>query len=88
MTATVMKTIFKKFQPRTLHYRNYKHFQNDQYRDYLTPKLSNIISENDNIRLNEFLSICRDKFDQYAPCKQTYTRGNHKEVMKRTRFRN
>ena len=38
-----------------------------------------------------------DTLDQYAPCKQKYTRGNHlpfmnktisKEIMKRTRFRN
>ena len=97
MTVTVMKTTFKKFQPRIIHYRDYKHFQNDRYRDELTPKLSNIDSENNNTRLNEFLSICMDTLDQYAPCKQKYIRGNHlpfmnktisKEIMKRTRFRN
>ena len=97
ITVTVIKTIFKKFEPRIIHYRDYKNFQNDQYRDELTPKLSNIVSENNNIRLNEFLSICMDTLDQYAPCKQKYTRGNHlpfmnktisKEIMKRTRFRN
>ena len=97
MTVTVMKATFKKFEPRIIHYRDYKNFQNDQYRDELTPKLSNIVSENNNIRLNEFLSICMDTLDRYAPCKQKYTCGNHlpfmnktisKEIMKRTRFRN
>ena len=98
MTVTVMETNFKKFQPRIIHYRDYKTFQNDRYRDELTPKLSNIASKNNNIRLNEFLSICMDTLDQYAPCKQKYTRGNQlpfmnktyisKEIMKRTRFRN
>ena len=92
-----LKTTFKKFRPRIIHYMDYKNFQNDQYRDELTQKLSNIVSENNNIRLNEFLSICMDTLDQYAPCKQKYTRGNHvpfmnanisKEIMKRTRFRN
>ena len=63
MTVTVMKTTFKKFQPRIIHYRDYKHFQNDRYRDELTPKLSNIDSENNNTRLNEFLSICMDTLD-------------------------
>ena len=38
-----------------------------------------------------------DTLDQYAPCKQKYTSGNHlpfvnksisKEIMERTRFRN
>ena len=57
ITVTVIKTIFKKFEPRIIHYRDYKNFQNDQYRDELTPKLSNVVSENNNIRLNEFLSI-------------------------------
>ena len=60
--------------------------------------MSNIVSENKNIRLNEFLSIFMDTLDRYAPCKQKYTRGNHlpfmnkktisKEIMKRTRLRN
>ena len=81
MTVTVMKTTFQKFQPRIIHYKDYKNFQNDRYREKLTPKLSNIVTEN-NIRLNEFLSILN---------------GNHlpfmyknisKEVMKRTRFQN
>ena len=39
MTVTVMKTTFKKFQPRTILYRDYKNFQNDRYRDELTQKL-------------------------------------------------
>ena len=93
-----MKTrINQEFQPRIIHYRDYKYFQNDRYRDELTPKLSNIVSETNNIRLSEVLGICMDALDQYAPCKQKYTRGNHlpfmnktisREIMKRTRFRN
>ena len=55
-----MKTNFKKFEPRIIHYRDYKNFQNDQYRNKLTPKLSNIVPKNNNIRLNELLSICMD----------------------------
>ena len=77
-----MKITFEKFQPRIVHYKDYKNFQNDRYRDGLIPKLSNIVTENNNIRLNEFLSILN---------------GNHlpfmykiisKEIMKRTRFQN
>ena len=64
MIVTVMKVTFKKVQPRIIPYRDYKHFQNDRYRDKLTPKLSDIVSENNNIRLNEFLSICMDTLDQ------------------------
>ena len=78
MTVTVMKATLKKFEPRIIHYRDYKNFQSDQYRDELTSKLLNIVSENNNIKLNEFLSICMDTLDQYALCKQKYTRGNRK----------
>ena len=56
MTVTVMKTTFKKFKPRIIHDRDYTNFQNDQYRDELTPKLSNIVSKNNNIRLNELFA--------------------------------
>ena len=41
----------------------YKNFQNDRYRDELTQKLSNIVSGNNNIRLNEFLSIYMDTLE-------------------------
>ena len=54
MTVTVMKTTFKKFEPKVIHYRDHKNFQNDQYRGELTPKLLNTVFENNNIRLNEF----------------------------------
>ena len=53
-TFIVMKTILKKSQPRIIHYREYKDFQNDRYGDELIPRLSNIVSESNNIRLNEF----------------------------------
>ena len=50
MTITVIKTTFKKFQLKLIHYRDYRSFQNNRYRDELTPKLSNIVSKNNNIR--------------------------------------
>ena len=37
MTITVMKTTFKKFQPKIIHYRDYKNFQNDRHKDKLLP---------------------------------------------------
>ena len=41
MTLTVMKKSFKKFQPRIINYRSYKHFLNDTFRKDLIGKLSN-----------------------------------------------
>ena len=72
-----MKTNFRKFQPRIIHYRDYKNFQNDRYRDELTQKLSNIVSESNNIKLKEFLSTWINTLDLYAPSKQKYTRDIH-----------
>ena len=76
-----MKATFKKFEPRIIHYREYKNFQSNQYKDELTPKLSNIVCQNNNIRLNEFLSICMNTLDKYVLCKQKYMRGNHLQFM-------
>ena len=83
MVVTVMKATFKKILSRVIHNRDYKNFQIDRCRDELTPKLSNIVSEN-SIRLNEFLNICRDMLEQHVPCKQKYTHGNHLPFMKKT----
>ena len=40
MRVTVMRKIFKKLKPRTIHYRSYKHFSNEAYRDSLLNELS------------------------------------------------
>ena len=41
MTLPVMKKSVKKFQPRIINYRSYKHFSNDTFRKDLIDKLSN-----------------------------------------------
>ena len=35
MTLTVMRKKFKKFQPKVIHYRPYKHFSNEYFRKCL-----------------------------------------------------
>ena len=35
MVVTVMKTSYRKSQPKIIHYRNYKNFSNDIFRDSL-----------------------------------------------------
>ena len=51
----------------------------------------------DNNSFDEFFNTCQSTFDQHAPRKQKYARGNHmpfmtktlsKEIMKRTKLRN
>ena len=41
MTATVMKGIFEKLQPRVVNYRDYKYFENVKFRADSPSELSN-----------------------------------------------
>ena len=41
MTATVMKKIFEKLQPRVVNYRDYKYFENVRFRADSLSELSN-----------------------------------------------
>ena len=43
MTVTVMKTTFQKLDPKTLHYRDYRKYCNDSFRQDL---LSTLVMEN------------------------------------------
>ena len=97
MILTVTKMTFQKLKPRVINYREYKHFNNDRYRNELLYEISNSCLNFDDTGFNDFFDICRSILDQHAPRKQKYARGNHmpfmnkilsKEIMKRTRLRN
>ena len=96
MILTVTKMTFRKLKPRVINYRDYKHFNNDKFRDDLLSEISNSYLEFDNNSFDEFFNMCRSTLDQHAPRKQKHARGNHmpfmnktlsKEVMKRTKLR-
>ena len=40
MTVTVMKTTFEKLKPNIIHYRDYRKFSNDKFRENLISRLS------------------------------------------------
>ena len=97
MILTVTKMTFRKLKPRVKNHRDYKHFNNERFWDYLLSELSKSYLEFDNNSSDDFFNICRSTLGQHALCKQKYARGNHlpfmnktlsKEVMKRTKFRN
>ena len=96
MMLTVTKMTFQKRKPRVINYRDYKHFNNEMFRDDLLSEILNSYLEFDN-SFDEFLNVCRSTLVQHAPRKQKYARGNHmpfmnktlsKEIMKRTKLRN
>ena len=74
MAVTVMKTFIEKLQPRTVNYRDYKHFENDKFRTDLFSEFGKTnIEENEN-GLNNLLNTCKRILDVHAPCKQKYGR--------------
>ena len=97
MTLTVMKKSFKKFQPRIINYRSYKHFSNDTFRKDLIDKLSNeeLVINDDGMK--RFCELNINILNKHAPRKIKYARGNQipfftkqlsKEIMTRSRLRN
>ena len=69
MTVAVMKTTFQKLAPKIIHYRDYKNFCNDSFRQVLLSKLSkeNINPNSDG--LETFLKTCISVLDTLAPLK-------------------
>ena len=97
MTVTIRKASFQRLQPRIINYRDYRHFQNDVFRDELLSELLDVSIVENEEDFSNFLDICKKNVNYHAPCKQKHSRGNHlpfmnktlsKEIMKRTRFRN
>ena len=95
LTATVLKTCFKKKPPKIISYRNYKNLSQLDFRNEADQFLSggNIV----NISNDEFVSIFMDILNKYAPLKFKYIRANdcpfmtkdlRKAIMLRTKLRN
>ena len=80
MTITVMKKYFKKREPITISYRDYKNFDGDKFRSDLKAK----IIEADCITVDTFISILNHLLDMHAPRKQKTIRGNSAPFMNKT----
>ena len=57
MTATVMKTSFRKLKPKAIYYRKYKRFCNESYRNKLIANFSKQNFEENS--LEKFLEVCK-----------------------------
>ena len=88
---------FKKFQPRIINYRSYKHFSNDTFRKDLIDKLSNEKFVINDDGLKRFCELSVNVLNKHAPRKKKYPRGNQmsfftkelsKEIMTRSRLLN
>ena len=81
MVVTVIKTHYKKQKPKTIQYRNYKHFHEQSFNSELNNTLLKI--DINNAELQEFNECFLKVLDKHAPGKTL-----RKEIMHRSRLRN
>ena len=95
MTVTCLKRYFKKLPPKTVFYRDYKHFDVNLFRNALLNDLLPI--QHDDISYDDIKDILISKLDIYAPIKTRLVRANdapymntalRKSIMTRSRLKN
>ena len=70
-----MKIFYKKQKPKIIHYRNYKTFNANLFKEEFNNELSSI--DNNNAVLVEFTNTVLSILDKYAPIKIKYIRANN-----------
>ena len=95
MTVTVLKTFFQKKSPTLIKYRDYKHFDENLFRNELRNELQNLNMIE--LTYDQFKEKFMKILNQHAPIKSKLLRANNapfmnkflsKEVMIRSRLRN
>ena len=76
---SVLKSYFKKEDPKVIIYRDYKYFDNEMFSNELENELSKIGSLTLNYDI--FKNVCMDVTNKYAPLKRNRIRANHAEYM-------
>ena len=79
LTLTVLQTYFQKAKPRIIKYRDYKHFDNNEFRDELIRELSSNNMQSDD--LVRFTNISKMILEKKAPLKERYVRYNQAKFM-------
>ena len=75
------KFFYKKQKPKTIHFRNYKTFNFNLFKEDLNNKLLNI--DVNNAELVEFTSTVLSVLDKPAPVKRKYIRANNSVFMRK-----
>ena len=79
MTITVLKRYFKKKDPISINYRNYKEFDEIQFRNDLLSQLE--LFERENMDYDIFKDIFMTVLDKHAPMKNKMVRANNAPFM-------
>ena len=77
MTVTVMKRYYKKLEPITITYREYKSFDGTKFREEIKTRLDNA----ETINVDDFTKIFNKVIDNHAPKKKKVMRGNKAPFM-------
>ena len=77
--TTTLKASFEKARPKEVYYRDFKHFNNIDFKNELNSKLGNQIKD-----YNIFENIFLEVLDEHAPVKKKYLRANHAPYMTKT----
>jgi len=94
LTITVLKSYFRKNDPKIIKYRNYKHYSNEAFREEIKMKLS---CDNQEMNIENFRNTVVNTVNKHAPWKIKYVRNNEgvfmnktlkKAIMTRTRLLN
>ena len=80
MIITVLKRYFKKNDPITVNYRDFKSFDGIKFRNDLIRKLEKI----EKLNIDEFKNAFMELLDKHAPMKQKVVRGNNAPFMNKT----
>ena len=84
MIVTVMKTSYRKIEPRVINYQDYKSFSNEGFRESLLENLKGKLSGNSDQSFSNFINTCNTVLDKQLPKKKKYVRGNQSPFMNKT----
>ena len=79
LVVSLLKSYFKKEDPKFIIHRDYKYFDNKMFSNELENELSKIRSLTLNYDI--FKNVCMDVINKDAPLKRKYIRANHAECM-------
>ena len=79
LTVTMMRSNYQKQQPNILNYRNYKFFNNENFRNDLLYEIQLIQFQN--IECEQFEHLFMDILDKHAPLKTRLVRANNSPFM-------
>ena len=84
MIGTVMKTSYRKIEPRVINYRDYNSFSNEGFRESLLENLKGKLSGNSDQSFSNFINTCNTVLDKQLPKKKKYVRGDQSPFMNKT----